>query len=287
MMKQNRRGSKKRKRRRTMRIRLMLKFVCIVCIGVVIGVAIPVVMAVGTGGFVSVPVLYEDNTVHDTSVSSKSDTVDSKEKQIAEDRGALLESFPEVEEEYLILVNKEHRIPEAYEIEWGVLKKGGRYVDKRIVDKVEAFIGGAEEAGMEVQVISGYRNISKQQRLVDEDVERYLNQGMTYQEAYEETLKYTMPAGYSEHHTGLAVDIVACGYMGLDDKQAMREENMWLREHCAEYGFILRYPQGKEDITEVCYESWHFRYVGVEVATYITEHDLTFEEFMELYELQE
>lgn len=71
-------------------------------------------------------------------------------------------------------------------------------------------------------------------------------------------MRYTMPAGYSEHHTGLA-----------------------------EYGFILRYPQGKEDITEVCYESWHFRYVGVEAATYITEHDLTFEEFMELYELQE
>lgn len=285
-MKQNRRRSKKQKRR-AMRIKLLIKFVSIVCVGMIIGAAIPVVLAISEGEFGFVPVLSEVKIEEEADASKESDAEEKEEKTVTENKGELLASLPEVDEEYLILVNKENEIPDNYEIELGVLKKGGKYVDARIVNEVEAFTEAAADAGMKVQVISGYRNLKKQQSLVDEDVERYQRQGMTYQEAYEETMKYTMPAGYSEHHTGLAVDIVACDYMVLDDSQAMQEENIWLREHCAEYGFILRYPKGKEDITGVYYENWHFRYVGVEAATYITEHDLTFEEFMELYELQE
>ena len=82
-------------------------------------------------------------------------------------------------------------------------------------------------------------------------------------------------------HTGLAFDIVALDYQMLDQKQETTEENQWLREHCAEYGFILRYPKDKEDITGIDYESWHFRYVGVEIAEYIMENGISLEEFLE------
>ena len=276
------RRNSKRRRRRASQIKLLLKFVCILCTGMVIGAAIPVVMAISRGDFYSTPVLSEE-TIAEEVLAADQKTEDNKEELSKEDIDEKLEPLPEVDEEYLVLVNKDNRIPEDYEIALKALEKGGRYVDARIADKVQAFTDAAADAGMDVQVISGYRSEAKQQQLVDEDVDRYMNQGMDWQEAYEETMKYTMPAGYSEHQTGLAVDIVACGYQVLDDSQALREENKWLREHCAEYGFILRYPKGKEDITGIYYENWHFRYVGVDVAKYITENDLTFEEFMELY----
>ena len=89
-----------------------------------------------------------------------------------------------------------------------------------------------------------------------------------------------MPPGYSEHSTGLAFDIVALSYQMLNEKQEKTEENKWLQEHCAEYGFILRYPKGKEEITGISYESWHFRYVGTEISKYIMENGLTLEEFL-------
>lgn len=294
-MKKNKRNIKnktRRKKRLVRRIKLLVKFVCIVFGGLAVGAAIPVVVAVSRGEWhatAEVAAYAEDGKNGDIAFQESSlldDKIGQEKEKDKTDKLANLEPIPKVDEEYLILVNKEHRIPEDYEVELEDLKNGGRYVDARIADEVEAFTEAAEDAGMYVQVISGYRDIAKQQRLVDEDVERYMEQGMTWRDAYKETMKYTMPAGYSEHHTGLAVDIVSLHYLGLDDKQATQKENMWLRKHCAEYGFILRYPLGKEDITGVCYESWHFRYVGVEAATYITENDLTFEEFMELYEMQ-
>lgn len=70
-------------------------------------------------------------------------------------------------------------------------------------------------------------------------------------------------------------------YQMLDEGQARTDENIWLRQHCAEYGFILRYPEGKEDITGISYELWHFRYVGVEAEEYIIGNDITLEEYLE------
>ena len=93
-----------------------------------------------------------------------------------------------------------------------------------------------------------------------------------------------MPPGYSEHSTGLAFDIVSSGYHGLTLKQEKTRENKWLREHCAEYGFILRYHKDKEEITKIRYESWHFRYVGVEAAEYIMKNGITLEEYLEVVE---
>ena len=118
-----------------------------------------------------------------------------------------------------------------------------------------------------------------QRQLFDEDVEARVSEGMTEDEAREETARWTMPPGCSEHETGLAVDIVATDNQRLDDTQEQTPETIWLHENCWRFGFILRYPAGKEDVTGIDYESWHYRYVGIEAARYLTEQQLTLDEF--------
>ena len=85
---------------------------------------------------------------------------------------------------------------------------------------------------------------------------------------------------YTEERTGLAVDIISSEYEELDDRQGDTEEQKWLMEHCWEYGFILRYPPEKSDVTKIVYEPWHYRYVGKEAAKEITEQNITLEEYV-------
>ena len=89
----------------------------------------------------------------------------------------------------------------------------------------------------------------------------------------------TLPAGHSEHETGLSLDILCSGNTQMDLTQANEPGNRWLVEHCAEYGFILRYPKDKENITGIAFEPWHFRYVGKEAAQFMSSRGLTLEEF--------
>ena len=90
--------------------------------------------------------------------------------------------------------------------------------------------------------------------------------------------------GTSEHQTGLCCDITDRYYEMKDRSLENTELYQWMSAHCQEYGFIVRFPDGKEDVTGIIYEPWHFRYVGKEAAAYIMEHDLTLEEFLELYQ---
>lgn len=118
------------------------------------------------------------------------------------------------------------------------------------------------------------------------NVQRLLKQGVTKDEAIRQTnLYYTVP-GHSEHHSGLAFDIITPEYhrdvYTLNEKFAQTKAYTWLRGNCAEYGFILRYPKEKYNITTINFEPWHYRYVGVEHAKYITENNLCLEEYIEL-----
>ena len=103
---------------------------------------------------------------------------------------------------------------------------------------------------------------------------------MNEEEAREDALLTVAPAHYSEHETGLAVDIVAVTNQRLDATQENARENIWLQENCYKYGFILRYPKGKEEITGFSYESWHFRYVGKAAAKEIYDKGITLEEYL-------
>ncbi len=183
----------------------------------------------------------------------------------------------------LILVNKEHALPEDYVVNEHWLKNGRVSVADEMYDALSAMLTAGSEDGREFVVASGYRSAEYQQNLLEEDIERDMRQyGMSWQEAYDLESLETMPAGHSEHETGLAVDLVALDYQVLDGQQEYTRENQWLREHCQDYGFILRYPKDKENVTGISYEPWHFRYVGTEAAREIMEQGITLEEYLAL-----
>jgi len=125
--------------------------------------------------------------------------------------------------------------------------------------------------------------MDRQIYLFNRKINLYMGQGMSYMDAYKKTAEYVTVPGASEHQIGLALDITSDTYYTLDEGFEDTAEGKWLAEHSHEYGFILRYPKGKEYVTSIGYEPWHFRYVGVEAATVIKENDLTLEEFWDEY----
>ena len=181
----------------------------------------------------------------------------------------------------LILVNEDNPIPEQFEVEL-VKLTGGQKVDARIVEPLDQMFTAMRKAGLSPMVCSGYRTIEKQFQLFEDDIKAQVRRGVSYDKAFFKAKEETALPGASEHHTGLAVDIVGKSHQSLDQAQRNTKEAKWLMEHCAEYGFILRYPQNKTDITGIAYESWHFRYVGKEAAEYIMSEGLALEEFIDM-----
>ena len=106
-----------------------------------------------------------------------------------------------------------------------------------------------------------------------------LSQGYGSLDAYEETKKSVAFPGTSEHATGFALDITSAQYVELNEKQADTEEAKWLAANSWKYGFVLRYPPEKADVTGIIYEPWHYRYVGQEAAKEMTEKNITLEEY--------
>lgn len=163
----------------------------------------------------------------------------------------------------------------------------GQRVDTRMRGELETMIDVAKEEGLSLMICSSYRDYKKQDSLMDKSIARYVGRGMSYTDAFFKTKEQIALTGASEHHTGLAVDIVGRDHQTLDRAQADTAEAKWLNEHAAEYGFILRYPQDKEEITMISFESWHYRYVGREAAAFMKENNLCLEEFVELAQQQE
>ncbi len=141
-------------------------------------------------------------------------------------------------------------------------------------------IAGAKAEGISLIVCSGYRDVAYQETLYSRKTAAYQAQGLSLERAQEEAKRWVARPGNSEHHTGLAVDIVTPSYQVLDSGFAGTPAAQWMAEHSAEYGFILRYPQGKEELTGVAWEPWHFRYVGIESAKEIYKEEICLEEFL-------
>lgn len=181
----------------------------------------------------------------------------------------------------LILVNAEHAIKDTYNPALRRICKGRLQASKRIYSSLSQMLSDAKEQGYQFWIASAYRSKEKQQSLVNEDVARGMRSGLSYQQALEQTYQETMPAGHSEHQTGLALDILCSGNTNMDISQIEEPGNKWLRKNCSRYGFILRYPENKSDITGVSFEPWHFRYVGKEAAKYMQKEGITLEEFWE------
>ncbi|MBR4309053.1 MAG: M15 family metallopeptidase [Oscillospiraceae bacterium] len=144
---------------------------------------------------------------------------------------------------------------------------------------LQIMLKDGESLGLRFVVYTSYRSVERQGVIFEEALNRRLSTGMSQEEAYAATVTAVLPAGHSEHCTGLAVDILSYYHQKLDDAQENTPETRWLQTHCWEYGFILRYPKDKTDITGVTHEPWHYRYVGKEMAKYLTENKLTLEEY--------
>ncbi len=181
----------------------------------------------------------------------------------------------------LILINDDYPVPEDYQTDLVYVE--GKQVDERIAESLKAMLEAARAAGMKCKICSAYRTSQKQESLVEKDVAKYKARGYNEEEALELTYEGVSPVDHSEHQTGLTVDIVSASHQSLDAAHADTKEAIWLKDHCMEYGFIVRYMEGKEDITHRKAESWHFRYVGVEAATCIMEQGITLEEYLEEY----
>lgn len=179
----------------------------------------------------------------------------------------------------LVLVNAEHAIEDSYDSSLRFICRGRLQASERLYSALSLMLSDAGEQGFHFWIASAYRSKERQQKLVDEDVAKAMRRGLSYQQALKETYQETMPAGHSEHQTGLALDILCSGNMAMDVSQKAEPGNRWLRKNCSHYGFILRYPEEKSDITGVSFEPWHFRYVGREAAEYMQEEGITLEEF--------
>ena len=147
------------------------------------------------------------------------------------------------------------------------------YMQPEAAKALEELFAGAREDGLTLLATSGFRSYSTQKAIFERKLET-----MSERAANASVAK----PGYSEHQTGLAMDVEgesAIG-MGLEEDFARTPEGQWLAEHCHEYGFIIRYPEGKTNITGYVYEPWHIRYVGKEAAAEIAALDITFEEYI-------
>ncbi len=184
----------------------------------------------------------------------------------------------------LILVNRNNPLDEDFTVELATCPYGGQ-VDARILDDLCAMIEDAYADGVNPVIISSYRSLSYQETLYTSLVAKYVDNGYSQEDAETEASTQVALPGTSEHHTGLAVDIVDAFYTTLDEEQANTNTFQWLEEHCWEYGFIVRYPVDSTAITGIIYEPWHFRYVGTEVAAALHESGETLEEYLLRVEL--
>jgi D-alanyl-D-alanine carboxypeptidase len=165
-------------------------------------------------------------------------------------------------------------------------------VDARIKDAFEKLSDAASASGNPITVVSAYRSVQTQRETIEANIQNNMSaNGWSKEKATEETMKLMTEPGHSEHNTGLAVDIVGVNYYQntspenlLVDSYANDPSAIWLDKNSWKYGFILRYPKGAESITGIDFEPWHFRYVGVENAKYIYDHNLTLEEYISLLE---
>ena len=190
--------------------------------------------------------------------------------EYAPDIGALQREVRamELNEWYLILVNPDKAMPDDMEVKTAFIE-GGYEADARVKEPLEEMLSDCRAAGYSPQIISAFRTRADQEFLYDRTANK----------------NDTAKPGHSEHECGLAIDIIDSASAGWADPLIDKQEDMpaqkWLMENCQNYGFILRYPKDKEDITQIIYEPWHYRYVGTEHAKAIMESGVCLEEYLD------
>ena len=183
----------------------------------------------------------------------------------------------------MVLVNHANKMPDSYTFdtkECGSSTSVNKTLQTVACDAFLAMQKAAAADGVTVWMQSGYRSVSYQTKLYERKTQYYRDKGYDEATAKEKAAAIVNPPGYSEHNCGLAADLNSPEHTGLDEGFENTAAFRWLCEHAAEYGFILRYPQGAEDATEITYEPWHWRYVGPENAARINASGLCFEDYI-------
>lgn len=184
---------------------------------------------------------------------------------------------------YLKLVNAKNPMiqTDVPEVETETLDSEGYQVDARIMKDLEAMFEAARADGRSPMICSAFRAWDTQVSLYQNKIGRVMNEeGLNEEDAAIKAATVVAKPGTSEHQIGLALDIVSSEYTNLDEGQMETEDQKWLMKNSWKYGFILRYPLDKSDITGVIFEPWHYRYVGKKAAKEITEQNLTLEEYL-------
>lgn len=180
----------------------------------------------------------------------------------------------------LTLVNMSHTLPADWTVDLVELRND-QSIDRRAYDGLQKMMDDARAEGLDPLICSSYRTNETQERLYTNKKNSYLEQGYSEDDATALAATWVAYPGTSEHQLGLTVDICYIGNQELDSSQEDTATQQWLMANCYKYGFILRYPADKSDITEISYEPWHYRYVGVEAATEMYQKHLCLEEYLE------
>lgn len=182
------------------------------------------------------------------------------------------------DDDYFFVVNKTNFLPDDYSIETDYVQ-GSYELEIAAAYYCKMMIKDAQKEGIELKVLSAYRTVEYQKNLFERNVKYRMEDGMSYEEAYYDVSINIAPPGGSEHNAGLAVDIIDKNHWDTYEEFENTPEFKWLIENCTKYGFILRYPKGKEDITGYIYEPWHYRYVGIKYAESVMASSLCLEEY--------
>lgn len=183
---------------------------------------------------------------------------------------------------YVLLVNRWNPLPDDYEVSL-VTTERNYQIDESILEAFTEMFEACRAAGLYPTISSAYRSKADQQRVWKNYVEIYMEQGFTEDQANAATAAFVAVPGASEHHLGLALDLVGMDYYEPNNRNyanATANVHAWLREHCWEYGFIHRYQENKQSITGYIAEAWHFRYVGTEVSMAMKDSGLCLEEYL-------
>ena len=224
--------------------------------------------------------LFPSSTAESTSAAASEGAEESRDNALGLTKA---EAAAMLADPMMVLVNHANKMPDNYTFdtkECGSQTAVNKTLQTPACDAFLEMQKAAAADGVTVWMQSGYRSVKYQTGLYERKTKYYTDRGYDTATAKEMAAAVVNPPGYSEHNCGLAADLNSPEHTGLDEGFENTTAFRWLCEHAVEYGFILRYPKGAEDKTEITYEPWHWRYVGRENAAKISASGLCFEDYI-------
>lgn len=262
------------------------RLIKILCVGIILGALIGMLL-MGLSGRARIKEVREECKTTENKLKKENEQLQAEaekakvqpsSEEIAKENAEKLASNDD--DWSLVLINSESPLDTSYAP--SLTKITDDYsVDSRIADDTKKMFQDAADAGMSLNIVLAYCDNETLKESFNNEMLNWIYQGEAPLDAYDKTKQSVALPGSSEHATGLAMDITSSDYQGADDEEESTDEVKWLKANCANYGYILRYPTDKSDVTGIVYEPWHFRYVGKTAAKEIMGQGITLEEYLE------